>query len=63
MKQEGLVSNYTIGQFKPHIAKCNEHKINNVANREFDNQPHLNVVVSDLTYVRVGDRWHYICVL
>lgn len=63
MKQEGLVSNYTIAQFKPHVAKCNEDQINNVVNREFANQPHLNVVVSDLTYVRVGDRWHYICVL
>lgn len=63
MKQEGLVSNYTIAQFKPHVAKCNEDKINNVINRDFNNQPHLNVVVSDLTYVRVGDRWHYICVL
>ena len=62
MKQEGLVSNYTIAQFKPHVAKCNEDKINNVINRDFNNQPHLNVVVSDLTYVRVGDRWHYICV-
>ena len=63
MKQEGLVSNYTIAQFKPHVAKCNEDKINNVINRDFNNQPHLNVVVSDLTYVRVGDCWHYICVL
>lgn len=63
MKQEGLVSNYTIAPFKPHVAKCNEDKFNNVINRDFNNQPHLNVVVSDLTYVRVGDRWHYICVL
>jgi putative transposase len=31
--------------------------------RKFDEQPYLNVVVSDLTYVRVGHRWHYICVL
>ena len=26
--------------------------------RHFDKQPYLNVVVSDLTYVRVGHRWH-----
>ena len=63
MKQEGLVSNYTVAQFKPHKAQCNEDKIENVVNREFDNQEHLNVVVSDLTYVRVGSRWHYLCVL
>jgi hypothetical protein len=24
MKQEGLISNYTVTQFKPHVAKCNE---------------------------------------
>ncbi|HIS63458.1 MAG TPA: transposase [Candidatus Scybalomonas excrementigallinarum] len=26
MKQEGLVSNYTIAQYKLHIPKCNEDK-------------------------------------
>ena len=31
--------------------------------RVFDNQPEYNVVVSDLTYVRVGLSWHYICIL
>lgn len=32
-------------------------------NRQFQNQPYRNVVVSDLTYVRVGNSWNYICVL
>ena len=32
-------------------------------NRQFQNQPYRNVVVSDLTYVRVGNHWNYICVL
>ena len=63
MKQEGLVSNYIVPQFKPHMAKCNEDKIENIVDRQFGEQPHLNVVVSDLTYVRVGNRWHYLCVL
>ncbi|MGL4373185.1 MAG: IS3 family transposase, partial [Turicibacter sp.] len=63
MRQEGLVSNYTVAQYKPHVAKCNEEKIENIVARKFNNQPYLNVVVSDLTYVRVGNRWHYICVL
>lgn len=31
--------------------------------RNFDEQPQLNVVISDLTYVRVKNRWHYLCVL
>ena len=63
MKQEGLVSNYTVAQYKPHVDKCNESKIANVVNRQFKNQPEYNVVVSDLTYVRVGMSWNYICVL
>jgi len=63
MKEQGLVSNYTVAQFKPHVAKCNEDKIQNVVDRKFNNQPQHNVVVSDLTYVRVGMSWNYICLL
>ena len=63
MKQEGLVSKYTVAQFKVHADKCNESKIANLVKRKFNEQPHLNVVVSDLTYVRVGMSWNYICVL
>jgi putative transposase len=47
MKQEGFVSSYTVAQFKPHVDKCNESKV-------------ANVVVSDLTYVRVGTSWNYL---
>lgn len=63
MKQEGLVSTYTTAQFHPQKDSCNESKIANVVNRKFDEQPYRNVVVSDLTYVRVGMSWNYICVL
>lgn len=63
MKQEGLVSSYTKAQFRPHVDKCNEAPTQNIVNRAFQNQTEYNVVVSDLTYVRVGLSWHYICVL
>ena len=63
MKQEGLVSNYTTAQFKPHKNTCNESKTENILNRQFDGQGYRDVVVSDLTYVRVGAHWNYICVL
>lgn len=63
MKQEGLVSNYTIAQFKPQKSSCNEAKIENLVDRQFSDQGYRNVVVSDLTYVRVGMNWSYICVL
>lgn len=29
--------------------------------RKFDHQEELTVVVSDLTYVRMNGKWHYIC--
>lgn len=63
MKQEGLVSNYTTAQFKVHRTICNEAKIENIVERQFDGREHLNVVESDLTYVRVGNAWNYICIL
>lgn len=63
MKREGLVSSYTIAQFRPQRDTCNESKTANVVDRQFQKQPYRNVVVSDLTYVRVGMNWNYICVL
>ena len=63
MRQEGLVSNYTTAQFKPHKDTCNESKTENVLDLQFHGREYRNVVVSDLTYVRVGAQWNYICVL
>ncbi|WP_398440865.1 hypothetical protein [Sedimentibacter sp.] len=45
-----LVSKYTVAKFKPHVNKCNESKIANLVNRKFNNQKHLNAVVSDLLF-------------
>lgn len=63
MKEQGLVSKYTIAQFKPMKSKVNEDTTTNTVNREFNGRDELEVVVSDLTYVRVGQTWHYVCVL
>lgn len=63
MRQEGLVSNYTTAQFRPQKDKCNESKTENILDRQFSGQGYRNVVVSDLTYVKVGRHWNYICVL
>lgn len=63
MKKYDLVSNYTVKQFKVHKTGCNNDKINNIVNREFDKRNNLEVVVSDLTYVRVRDKWCYVCLL
>jgi putative transposase len=63
MKEQGLVSKYTVAQFKPGKPSVNESEIGNTLNREFNQEKELKVVVSDLTYVRVQHKWHYICVL
>jgi putative transposase len=63
MKAEGLVSKYTIAQFKLEKSPINESDVGNVLEREFVQEQALKVVVSDLTYVRVRQKWHYICVL
>lgn len=62
-KENGLVSPYTVAQYKVHKETCNESKTSNILNREFNPQTSLKVVVSDLTYVRVDGKWDYICLL
>lgn len=61
MKDNGLISSYTIAQFKPQKTPTNEAKIRNQLNREFNQTEPLRVVVSDLTYVRVDNQWNYVC--
>jgi len=63
MKEQGLVSKYTVAQYKPSKTSCNESEIGNKLNREFKQTVPLKVIVSDLTYVRVRETWHYICVI
>lgn len=63
MNKYRLASNYTVKQYKVHKVKCNEDIVENVVNREFDNRDDLEIVVSDLTYVNVAGKWHYICLL
>lgn len=62
MKELGLVSKYTVKQYRPRKDKCNQSKTENLVKREFNNRPYRQVVASDLTYVRVGSAWNYICV-
>ena len=63
MNKYGLVSNYTVKQYKVQKSKCNEEKVENEVARQFDNRKHLEVVVSDLTYVKVQNKWNYVCIL
>jgi transposase InsO family protein len=63
MHKYGLVSNYTVAQFKVHKSQVNNDLVENIINRDFDNDLINHTIVSDLTYVRVGQSWHYVCIL
>lgn len=63
MAKLGLVSNYTKLSYKVHHTTCNEQPISNILNREFDRPYTLDVIVSDLTYVRVDGKWCYVCLV
>jgi len=63
MAKYALVSKYTARRSKSRKNRVNEEAKPNIVNREFDGRAVLEVVVSDLTYVRVGGKWHYVCLL
>ena len=63
MNKYNLVSKYTLKNYKLHKTKVNEDNNQNVLKRNFNNQNRLNAVVSDLTYVKVGSKWNYICTI
>ncbi len=61
MSQRQLVSNYTRAQFKPHKTPVNDTTLPNLLKREFKSDCPLEKIVTDLTYVRVGQAWYYVC--
>ena len=63
MQENGLVSSYTVKQYKVHHSTCNNDNIENRINRNFNQEERMKVVVSDLTYVNVGGKWNYICLM
>ncbi len=63
MDKYGLVSSYTVKQFKVVKSKCNNEKIDNIVDRDFNRDKQLDVVVSDLTYVNVAGKWNSICII
>ena len=63
MNEQGLVSTYTIAPHKPRQTPSNESTTANVLNREFKQTKPQRFVVSDLTYVKVQNKWNYVCIL
>ncbi|MFA1354096.1 IS3 family transposase [Streptococcus dysgalactiae subsp. equisimilis] len=60
MKRLNLVSVYQKATFKPHSRGKNEAPIPNHLDRQFKQERPLQALVTDLTYVRVGNRWAYV---
>ncbi|EWV09263.1 hypothetical protein U623_02130 [Staphylococcus aureus F53404] len=48
-------------KYKNHQIETNEKRIKNHLNRAFNREQPMETLVSDLTYVKVGGTWHYIC--
>lgn len=63
MRLNGLVSAYTIKKYRPHKDNTNNENKPNILDRQFNEKQRYEVIVSDLTYVRVGNEWNYICIL
>lgn len=63
MKKFNLISNYTKAHYKKKRSDVNPSLTSNVLNRKFNQEQPLKVVITDLTYVRVGSKWHYICLI
>jgi len=65
MAKYGLVSKYVQRRKGGKAAKnaVNNEPAPNIVNRDFQKRAALEVVVSDLTYVKVAGNWHYICLL
>ena len=63
MKRRGMTSAYARRTFKPHRTRVNEARLANILDREFDGYEPRTHLAGDLTYVRVGGKWAYVCPL
>lgn len=63
MKRLNLVSVYQKATFKPHSKGKNEAPVPNFLERQFNQQKPLETLVTDLTDVRVDNRWAYVCLI
>ena len=66
MKKYNLVSKYV--KRGKRVKRTGKDAVNNenqpnIVERKWDGRSPLEVVVSDLTYVKVGSSWHYICLI
>ena len=63
MKRRGMTSAYARRTSEPHRTRADEAGLANILDREFDGYEPRTHLASDLTYVRVGGKWAYVCPL
>ena len=63
MKRRGMAGAYARGTSEPHRTRADEAGLANILDREFDGYEPRTHLASDLTYVRVGGEWAYVCLL
>lgn len=63
MRENGLVSAYSRRKHRPSGSKPSEAPLPNLLDRRFDGHAPRTHVVGDLTYVRTGRKWSYVCLL
>ncbi len=63
MKNNNLISKYTKTRLKCKNIQVNNDSVNNIVNRDFNNRKINEIIVSDLTYIKVGFKWFYVCLL
>ena len=63
MREQGMTSAYARRRSEPHRTRADEARLANLLDREFDGYvPHARPA-GDLTSVRVGGGWAYVCLL
>ena len=61
MREQGMTGAYARGRSEPHRTRADEARLANLLDRGFDGYaPHTHLA-GDLTYVRVGGDWAYVC--
>ena len=63
MKRRGMASAYARGTSEPHRTRAGEAGLANILDRGSDGYGPRTHLAGDLTYVRVGGKWAYVCPL
>ena len=63
MREQGMTSAYARGRSEPHGTRADEARLANLLDREYDGYAPHTRPAGDLTYVRVGGDWAYVCLL